>query len=328
MKEYGCNAILHTFSENDLLFYRDTLAEMVRLSHQAGFQVYVGSWGVGGIFGGEDFSQFVMKNPASCQVRLDKKSAPAACLNNSLFRDFMKTWIDAATSLGGDYLFWDEPHFYFPEEVLAEALNEEKKQLDVEKLFSLLTAGKIPWTCHCDACHGLYLKKFNQKMPEVLDESIFTFREETILGFLAEMLTYSKGKDQKNVVCLLPTENPLIAGITEWEKVAGLPGIDIIATTPYWYVWGQEVEEFVPYFTRKLLALGKKFQIGTQVWVQAFSVPAGREEEVGQAVELIAALGVENIAAWSYRASSPMSAIKSADSNLVWRTLGNAYKKL
>ncbi len=165
-------------------------------------------------------------------------------------------------------------------------------------------------------------------MPEVLDESIFTFREETILGFLAEMLTYSKGKDQKNVVCLLPTENPLIAGITEWEKVAGLPGIDIIATTPYWYVWGQEVEEFVPYFTRKLLALGKKFQIGTQVWVQAFSVPAGREEEVGQAVELIAALGVENIAAWSYRASSPMSAIKSADSNLVWRTLGNAYKKL
>jgi hypothetical protein len=144
---------------------------------------------------------------------------------------------------------------------------------------------------------------------------------------LRQPLTYSKGKGQKNVVCLLPIENPL-TGITAWEKVAALPGIDIIATTPYWYVWGRKVEEFVPYFTRKLLALGEKFHIGTQVWVQAFSVPAGREKEIGRAIELIAALGVENIAAWSYRAASPMSAIKSANPNLVWQILGEAYKKL
>lgn len=144
MKEHGCNAILHTFSENDLLFYLDTLIEMMNLSHQANFQTYIGSWGVGGVFGGEAFSQFVMKNPASCQVRLDKKPAPAACLNDFLFRDFMKTWIDAAASLGGDYLFWDEPHFHFPEEVLAEVLNDEKKQLDVEKLLSLRISRKNP----------------------------------------------------------------------------------------------------------------------------------------------------------------------------------------
>jgi len=327
MKEYGCNAILHTFSENDLLFYSDTLAEMVELSHQAGFQVYIGSWGVGGIFGGEAFSQFVMKNPAACQVRLDRKPAPAACMNNPAFRGFMKTWIDAAASLGGDYIFWDEPHFYFPEEVLAEVLDEQK-QLDVQKLFSLLAAGKIPWTCYCEVCRKLYKEKFGQEMPEVLDESIITFREETVLSFLAEMLAYSKAKGQKNVVCLLPTENPLIAVVTEWKKIAKLSGLDMIATTPYWYIWGQEVEEFVPYFTRKVLALGKEFHLETQVWVQVFSVPAGREGEVGRAIELIARLGVKNIAAWSYRAASPMSAIRSAHPDLVWRILGEAYRKL
>lgn len=331
MREHGCNAILHTFSENDFHFYRDTVAKMVELSHEAGFQVYIGSWGVGGIFGGEAFSQFVMKNPTSCQVRLDGKPAPAACMNNSAFKGFMKTWIDAAVSLGGDYLFWDEPHFYFPEEVLAEALNEEKKQLDVEKLFSLLAAllatGKTPWTCYCNVCRKLYREKFGQEMPEMLEESLVTFREETILSFLAEMFAYSKDKGQKNTVCLLPSENPLIAG-AEWEKVARLPGLDMIATDPYWYIWGQKMEEFVTSFTHKVLTLGKKFHIETQVWVQAFSVPAGREEEVGKAVKLIAALGVENIAAWSYRAASPMSAIKSANPNLVWQILGEAYKKL
>ncbi|GFP21013.1 hypothetical protein HKBW3S06_00239 [Candidatus Hakubella thermalkaliphila] len=327
MKAHGCNAIIHTFSENDLLFYSGTLAEMVELSHKAGFQVYIGSWGVGGIFGGEAFSQFVMKNPAACQVRLDGKPTPAACMNNPAFRDFMKTWIDAAVSLGGDYIFWDEPHFHFPEEVRAEVL-DEKKQLDTQKLSSLLAAGEIPWTCYCDVCRRLYREKFGQEMPEALDESIVLFREETILNFLAEMLAYSGEKGQKNAVCLLPTENPLIAGVTKWEKVAGLAGLDMIATDPYWFVWGQKVEEFVPYFTHKVLALGEEFHLETQVWVQAFSVPAGREEEVRKAVELIAGLGVKNIAAWSYRAASPMSAIKSANPSLVWRILGETYRKL
>lgn len=239
----------------------------------------------------------------------------------------MKTWIDAAASLGGDYLFWDEPHFYFPEEVLAEVL-DEKKQLDTQKLFSLLAAEKIPWTCYCDVCRQLHEEKFGQEMPEVLDESIVAFREETVLDFLAEMLAYSKGKYQKNVVCLLPTENPFIAGVTQWEKVAGLPGLDMIATTPYWYIWGQDVEEFVPCFTHKVLALGEEFHLETQIWVQAFSVPAGREEEVGKAIELIAGLGIKNIAAWSYRAASPMSAIKSANPDLVWRIVGEAYRRL
>lgn len=327
MKEHGCNAILHTFSENDFLFYRDTLAEMVELSRQADFQVYIGSWGVGGIFGGEAFSQFVMKNPTSCQVRLDRKPAPAACMNNPAFRGFMKTWVDAATSLGGDYIFWDEPRLHFPEEVLAEVV-DERQQLDTQKLFSLLAEGEIPWTCYCDVCRRLYREKFDQEMPEVLDESIVAFREETILSFLAEMLAYSRDKVQKNTVCLLPTENPMIAGVAEWEKVAGLPGLDMIATDPYWFVWGEKVEEFVPYFTHKVLALGEEFHLETQVWVQAFSVPDGREEEVGRAVELIAGLGGENIAAWSYRAASPMSGIKSDNPHLVWQVLGEAYRKL
>ncbi|NOY07793.1 MAG: hypothetical protein GXP33_02995 [Spirochaetes bacterium] len=327
MKEHGCNAILHTFSENDLLFYYDTLAEMVELSHQAGFQVYIGSWGVGGIFGGEAFSRFVMKNPSSCQVRLDHEAAPAACMNNPAFRDFMRTWIDAAVSLGGDYLFWDEPHFYFPEEVLAEVM-DERQQLDMQKLLSLITAGKVPWTCHCDVCRKLYKGKYGREMPEVIHESVVAFREETILNFLTGMLAYSRDKGQKNTVCLLPTGNPLIAGVAEWEKVAGLPGLDMIATDPYWFVWGEKVEEFVPDFTKKVLSLGEEFHLETQVWVQAFNVPQGREEEVGRAVELIAGLGGKNIAAWSYRAGSPMSGIKSANPQLVWQILGDAYKNL
>src|SRR5438093_628270 len=67
----GYTGVLHTFSENDLAFYSDTMKEIVAASHQAGLEVQVGPWGVGGTFGGEAESRFVAERPDTWQVRRD-----------------------------------------------------------------------------------------------------------------------------------------------------------------------------------------------------------------------------------------------------------------
>ena len=49
----GYTAVLHTFSENDLAYYRGTMAEIVAASHELGLEVQMCPWGVGRTFGGE-----------------------------------------------------------------------------------------------------------------------------------------------------------------------------------------------------------------------------------------------------------------------------------
>jgi hypothetical protein len=49
----GYTGVLHTFSENDLAYYRETMAEIVAASHAEGLFVQASPWGVGRTFGGE-----------------------------------------------------------------------------------------------------------------------------------------------------------------------------------------------------------------------------------------------------------------------------------
>ena len=42
---HNCNFIVHTFSENDQQFYKETMREMVSMSKDAGLECYVDPWG-------------------------------------------------------------------------------------------------------------------------------------------------------------------------------------------------------------------------------------------------------------------------------------------
>jgi len=112
MKSHHCNFIVHTFSENDQLFYKYTLAELIKLSKAAGLEVYVDPWGVLRIFGGEATSDFAFKHREICQILHTGETAPGACLNHPQSREFMFKWIDDAVEIGAAVLFWDEPHFF------------------------------------------------------------------------------------------------------------------------------------------------------------------------------------------------------------------------
>jgi hypothetical protein len=74
--------------------------------------VWIDPWGVGGVFGGEAFSDAALHHPDWRQVAADGDKLPACCPSNPGFQGFMREWTDAALESGADAVFWDEPHFY------------------------------------------------------------------------------------------------------------------------------------------------------------------------------------------------------------------------
>ena len=63
-------------------------------------------------------------------------------------------------------------------------------------------------------------------------------------------------------------------------------------------------------------------------WLQAFSIPAGRESEITQAAEAMAAAGIANVSTWCYRAGEQMTAIRSEQAQVAWETVVAAYNWL
>jgi alpha/beta superfamily hydrolase len=55
IKDAGCSIILHPFPEYDMKFYLETMKEIVSISKENGFEVYMNPWRVGKVFGGEGF---------------------------------------------------------------------------------------------------------------------------------------------------------------------------------------------------------------------------------------------------------------------------------
>ena len=96
----GYTSVLHTFSENDLAYYRGTIAEIVAASKAEGLTVQLGPWGLGRTFGGEAESRFVAFHPEACQVMDDGRRVAAACLNQPAYRAFCKEWADARARSG------------------------------------------------------------------------------------------------------------------------------------------------------------------------------------------------------------------------------------
>ncbi len=303
MIEAGCNTVLHTFSENDFLFYRGTMHEIVELSKKKGFEVYIDPWGVGGVFGGEAFSRFALECDEARQVLSNGRLAPAACPNNGVFQQFMQEWITTAVKLGADVIFWDEPHFYVP---------------------ARCNGDPSLWGCRCEACQSLFRKKYGYSLPDKLNSDVRDFQNESLANFIEEMVKFAKGKGVKTALCLLPEWGDTERATQKWERFASLENLDIFGSDPYWMWAGKDFAEYELH-VRRVKGLAEKYGKEPQVWIQACKVPQGREAEVRQAVETAWRHGIRNIMAWSFLGTPYMTWVRSDRPEVVWKELKAAY---
>lgn len=305
MVDHGCNAVLLAVSEFDWWFWHDNTVDLIKTAKDVGLKPYVDLWGWGKTLAGEPPSLFLMRSLEGRQRGASGKPYAAMCLNSDAFMDHLKTNIETMiidTELEG--LFWDEPHYanwHDPD-----------------------------WACTCPICQSLYKEEVGEDMPSELTEEVILFREDRAVGFLRELSVKVKQVDKSIdvITCLLPTKSPLI-GITDWEKIAAIPEIDVLGTDPYYFHTEMNREEGLRFFCEQgkhCISLAEKYNKRSQLWLMAFKVPKGRERELLEAAEIAAELGTDSLFAWPYRGAEG-SYMASADPGKVWDTIGDAYRR-
>jgi hypothetical protein len=337
MAEHGCTYVVHCFTETDLAYYRDTVGKIAAETKAAGMEAWMDPWGLAGIFSGETFTRFPLEHPETWQVLSDGRRAPAACPNHPQTRRFLREWAEACARAGGDVLFWDEPHFW-----------AGTWQGDFSGA----------WACRCDACLRLFRERHGGEMPREFGPEVKAFREWSLLDLLTELCRAGREQGLRNALCLLPTDLPqhgfpepqerleralakrlvdappgaveamMHIGVGDYRQAAAIPDLDIFGCDPYWYLFGTEAEAFMRAYGGAAKEAAEENGRGLQLWVQAFRVPEGREDELRTGLRVAEELGATHVAAWSFRATESMSAIACARAEVVWGVVGEEFRRL
>lgn len=195
-------------------------------------------------------------------------------------------------------------------------------------------------------------------MPPEFTPEARAFRESSLTELLADLCRYGHEKGMRNALCLIPTdltahgfpepekrlrdaldkrgvetkpgaiEAIMHIGVADFDAAAAIPDLDILGCDPYWYIFRAEPEQFMRVYSEQARAAAAKRGHGLQLWLQAFSVPEGREEELRIGVRVAEELGATHLAAWSYAATASMSHIRCARPEVVWSILGEEFGRL
>lgn len=302
----GFTGVLHTFSENDHAHYHDQLGELVRVSHEVGLRVQVNPWGVGHLFGGEAESRFVAEHPEVGQVLSDGRRIGAGCPNNPTFRRFLRDWATAAVETGADEVFWDEPHWAHP---------------------ARFARATDAWACRCEHCQVRFDELVGGAIPATFTPEVRHLREVSLVDALGELLRHVRALGGRNTVCLLPlTDGPL--GLHDWDAVAGLDGLDVLATDPYWKAFDEPAGPFVRELSERVVELARRYDVEAQIWIQGFGLGPEDTDDIRTAVETARAAGVDDLWTWGYEACGHMPGLGTREPEKVWQALCEALTEV
>ena len=295
----GLDAVLHTYSERDRMYYEGTMTDIVAESNDRGFTTYVNPWSVGRVFGGEALSEFIGRHPDARQVTNDGEGVPAACFNHPDFREYMREWTRSAAGLGADVLFWDEPHWFIPSWFDRDYPDDA-------------------WGCRCEHCRSAFEDAYGREMPREETEAVGAFKADALLAFLREMMGVATSAGADNAVCLLPSEDAE-HGLGDWASLATSDDLDVLVTDPYWDAFDEPVEEFVRYFSEKVDRLADEHGLKGQIWIQGFRLGPDSTEAVRTATRTAVESGVDSVATWGYDGCASISSIACEEPEAVWR---------
>ena len=299
IKDSGFDYVVHTYSENDWMYYEKSMREIVDDTKSLGLKAVLDPWGVGGVFGGEAFSYMVYNQSENNQLLSTGKLLPVACFNNPNFRKKIEDWIISVSALGGDEILWDEPHWYIASWFIGQ---EEENGT---------------WSCACNYCKKKFQDLTGNAYPEFYCEELNDFRENSLIDFLDHCIQVTNQKGMDNAICLIPPQ-AYSAGIQNWEKVASIKNLNRFGTDPYWIAHKQDVEPYVTQTVSVIKKLCKKYNLQEQLWIQAFSIPGGRENEIEDAFKIMQSGNVNDIGFWGYNACTHMSKLRPENPDKVW----------
>ena len=293
----GYTAVLHTFSENDLAYYRGTMAEIVAASHELGLEVQMCPWGVGRTFGGEAESRWVTFHPEACQVLDDGRRVATGCLNNPAYRAFCKEWADAAVEAGTDYVFWDEPHWTVPEHVgrrRSRALG-----LLLRRLPGALRIGSGRWSDSRKFRRSVKGLSCNSSVRCSRTSQRAVRRTRSACSRSPTGLTVSATGTRSRRYLTSPCWRPIPTGRTSTSRPSPSSGASR----------GCSAET------------AARHGVDAQMWLPSFGLTREEIPELESAIAATRAAGIDDVWTWGYEACGHMTKLATPDAPLVWEAV-------
>src|SRR4051794_8783586 len=298
----GCTYVVHCMSEFDARWQRETIGRLVADTKARGPGVWLDPWGVGEVFGGEPFSRFGAVHPEARQIDSRGSATSRACPNQPAFRQWVLGWLEDAAVVGAETIFWDEPTWH------------------------VVDRGAT-WACRCDRCRTLFREQHGAEMPIDYVDEVKAFQERSMAELLGDACEHAHRLGMQNAVCIMPPEasNP---GFRDWDRAAGIRGLDNFGTDPYWYSFRGDAAAYVGGHARRTVEVAKRHGLDHHVWIQAFEVPAGREAEIDEAVDAAVTAGARNLAVWSYDGCSAMSTCECERPEEAWAAVRRSFERV
>lgn len=304
MAIHGMNLVVHMLTQNDMERNINTMKEIVKISEEAGLEVWIDNWGLSGVPG--DKAYFLGDHPDAHRYYSDGTMVPyCVCWNSPEFIAFTKTWIDAVKFIGSKTIFWDEPSLGVK---------------DVE--------GKEYFSCACPRCKEMFQAKYGRPMPEFADEDTIAFGVDSIVNYFTEVTRYSHSQGLTNVVCVMPEMAGMSLEVA--DRICAIPYLDNIGTDPYWIGIkdpSTSVYEYVYKGAKRNLEISQQFGKDHNLWIQTYDNPRGAEEEIIEAAEAAYDAGARTIITWGYYGSDSAD-YQAKNPAVVWAKTNEAFARI
>jgi hypothetical protein len=292
LADIGCNEVLFALQENHFKVLTGAVRHGARLAEKYQLKPLVVVWGFANTFGGGRMSHFLLEKPEIWRVDRQGKPVPKACLNNPAVVDIFEQITRTCRAHGFQGMFVDEP---------------------------------TPQDCFCTHCQTLFSARNGGKLKASTHASDYVqFQNDTVVRYSREVSDRVKAVDSalKTITCVMPVDQ------TCWEAVAQIKSLDVFSTDPYWLVENSKMslEQAVEY-ARAATAICAKWRKESQIWLNAWKIPAGVEEEIYVGGKALAAVGFDSMYTWSFRGGWGTTE-ESARPDFVWAAVSKLYGEL
>src|SRR5437879_12039605 len=137
------------------------------------------------------------------------------------------------------------------------------------------------------------------------------------------MVAHVASHGGRNTVCLLPlTEGP--HGVSDWDAIAALPGLNVLATDPYWKDFEGTAASCVGRFATLIAETAARHDVEAQLWVPSFGLTRDDIPDLEAAIATTRAAGIEDLWTWGYEACGHMTHLATPDAPVVWEAITKA----
>jgi hypothetical protein len=300
LRAAGLSFLVLPLSETDLWFNEGIVARQVSEARRSGLEVWLDPWGVCRIFGGESLSYFAARYPETAQRTRDGSPVPAACPNHPATRDFMLHWLNRASAIAPDGIFWDEPHFF------VKTWHPENTPMR---------------SCFCEQCDARARSLMDRSARDLPPDSLAAFQAQRLLSFILPLLQKTRDTGLKSALCLLPEELGGSLVLSQNPEIFAT-SVDFLSYDPYDHLLPLEdsaKRAFVTKYIDRLSLAKARWNLKTWLWLPGFLLPDGHEKLFPRTVETARTAGVDYLSLWSYRGTEMMSARASEKPEKAWR---------